>query len=379
MGLDIQHIEKLTRYELSGTISPEEKEYLDKIVGTNADAKRVYEQLKREFPSERLTEVSRSMSETFLAENPAFASRKSYRLRVIVLMASAVAAAAIVTMLIIGPISKFQNEKEAPAVETIASNHKGVELKLATGQTFNLTRQTGTISSGDLVLNNNNKNLSVIDGSEVVKIATLNVPNGMDYQVQLSDGTQIRLNAGTSLQFPLSFADNRREITVMGEAYITVKSNPNRPFFVRFEQGLVQVLGTEFNINTYDKKESKVALVTGRLKVVSNSDSVLLKPGLEATLAGDDKLKVEKFDSYDVLSWIKGEQPFTDLTLAELGPLIERTYGVEVSVESSSTTHKFTGVINRKTPVENFLTGLKLTGFVKEYRFDKMGSLQVKN
>lgn len=373
MDIDFKHIEQLVKYDLSGTIQPEEKEYLDKVVKTNVEARRIYDALKSQFSEEQLDKVSSTLTERFLQENPAFSPRRSVK-RPVFIISIISAAAAIIVFLIV-----FRYQPNRPAAEMAQHATKGVELKLASGQSFNLSKQTGTINSGEAVLNNANKNLSVLTSPEVVQMATLNVPNGMDYKVQLSDGTSIHLNAGSSLSFPLSFPSGSREITIAGEAYIVVKTDEKKPFYVRFDRGTIQVLGTEFNINTYDNEVDKIALVSGRIKILSSNDSVILKPGHEARVRSQQVLQVAAFDPYDVLSWKEGEYPFSNVTLAELGILIERYYGVAVKVDNSAATSKFTGVISRKTSIREFLTGLNLTGFVKQYSFDEKGALHISN
>lgn len=88
-------------------------------------------------------------------------------------------------------------------------------------------------------------------------------------------------------------------------------------------------MGPEFNINTYDKEEDRIALVAGSIKVRSAQDSSLIRPGYEATVKPGRHLNVAEFDPYDVLSWRKGEYPFTNVTLQTVSSLIERYYGIQ--------------------------------------------------
>lgn len=196
--------------------------------------------------------------------------------------------------------------------------------------------------------------------------------------LQLPDGSSIQLNAATILRFPLAFTGNNREITISGEAYLTIKKDARHPFYVNLPHGTVQVLGTEFNINTYNAQEDEVALVNGSIKVRSTRDSSIIKPGYKAIVHSGAALQVDEFDPYDVLSWRKGEYPFTNASLQVVSTLIERYYGIPVQFEGQASSQKFTGVISRKTPINNFLTGLKLTGFVNEFSFDKEGVLHIK-
>ena len=80
--------------------------------------------------------------------------------------------------------------------------------------------------------------------------------------MELSDGTHIWLNAGSSVTYPVVFAGNERKVTITGEAYFEVApmhlaSGNKMPFKVLIPGGAeVEVLGTHFNVNAYENEES---------------------------------------------------------------------------------------------------------------------------
>ena len=93
--------------------------------------------------------------------------------------------------------------------------------------------------------------------SEHSGINRLITPNGGQYRVQLADGTQVWLNAASTLQYPASFNGSDRTVTLTGEAYFEVAQDASKPFFVKVNGMTVQVLGTHFNVNAYpDEKTS---------------------------------------------------------------------------------------------------------------------------
>jgi ferric-dicitrate binding protein FerR (iron transport regulator) len=83
---------------------------------------------------------------------------------------------------------------------------------------------------------------------------TITTPNGGQYQIELADGTQVWLNAGSSLHFPTSFAGKERRVDITGEAYFEVAKNKEMPFIVSAPSSQVKVLGTHFNIMAYENE-----------------------------------------------------------------------------------------------------------------------------
>src|SRR5690606_38970298 len=102
--------------------------------------------------------------------------------------------------------------------------------------------------------------LTYLDGSSVLNeqrnermsSLQLTTPNGGQYQINLSDGTLVLLNAASTLTYPAEFGENTREVILDGEAYFEVTKDPEKPFIVRTAKQRIEVLGTSFNINAYN-------------------------------------------------------------------------------------------------------------------------------
>jgi len=120
---------------------------------------------------------------------------------------------------------------------------------------------------------------------EDVKGRTLSTPRGMDLKVMLPDGSEIWLNAESSLSFPESF-DKERRVNLSGEAYFKIARDTKRPFTVTTERMNVKVLGTEFNFRSYSTERPQVSLVKGSVEVLSNKGAVeaILSPGQGANI-----------------------------------------------------------------------------------------------
>ena len=80
-------------------------------------------------------------------------------------------------------------------------------------------------------------------------------PRGGTYHLALADGTNVWLNADSKLTFPQQFADEKREVTLVGEAYFEVAKQAKRPFVVKTAGQEIAVLGTSFNVAAYDERD----------------------------------------------------------------------------------------------------------------------------
>jgi ferric-dicitrate binding protein FerR (iron transport regulator) len=150
-----------------------------------------------------------------------------------------------------------------------------------------------------------------------------------------------------------------------------------QPFLVHLPGAQVQVLGTEFSVNTYDSGKVSVALVQGAVKMNIAHDTALLKPGYAAVVTAGKELNTYKFDPDDVLAWRQGLHLFNNASVEEVTTLIHRFYGISVKLDEVSE-HKntFTGSMDRNKPVINFLEGLKFSRYA-EYYFDTDSTLHL--
>lgn len=169
-------------------------------------------------------------------------------------------------------------------------------------------------------------------GDQPSLINTIEVPKGGQYQVQLPDGTEVWLNAASSLKYSSAFKDRKREVTLSGEAYFEVAHRANQPFLVHTQDQVVEVLGTHFNISAYPDEEKQVStLLQGSVKTSSKSAAVMLKPGQQSILnLKKEQLKVAEADIESVMAWKNGDFIFKDEDLSSVMKKVERWYDVEV-------------------------------------------------
>lgn len=193
--------------------------------------------------------------------------------------------------------------------------------------------------------------------SSAVEWNTLTVPPQTDYRIELSDGTEVHLNASSTLRFPFIFPGKTREVYLEGEAYFTVAHNPSQPFIVHTGTTSVIALGTAFNVNSYDANVITTSLVTGSVITdVGDSLDVTLKPGYEAIYRPGERFKVKRFDEDVTLGWRDGIYRFRKKPLAELGPVMMRWFGLKLEFASPSIARQtFSGELDKDQSVKVFL------------------------
>ncbi|MEX0314028.1 MAG: FecR family protein [Allomuricauda sp.] len=164
------------------------------------------------------------------------------------------------------------------------------------------------------------------------------VPYGQTFNLTLSDGTKVWLNAGTRLKFPqnLNATAQNRIVYLDGEAYFDVTRDENRPFIVNAENLDIQVLGTQFNVSAY-KSDGNIAttLVEGAVNVYENSNpdaKILLTPSYQAAFSKEQgTLTKRKVDTRIYTSWMENKLIIDNLSFQEILDKLERTHNVSIT------------------------------------------------
>jgi len=165
----------------------------------------------------------------------------------------------------------------------------------------------------------------------------LHIPHGKMFTIVLSDGTQVELNSGTHIRYPVKFSkEGAREISMSGEAYFKVSKDLERPFIVKSGEMAIQVLGTEFNVSAYEEEHSiSTVLVEGSVSLSQVSDSknsLLLKPGHKGSWNRTDQtLSLDQVDTQLYTSWLHGEIVFRDTPFSEILIKLERFYNIKIT------------------------------------------------
>jgi ferric-dicitrate binding protein FerR (iron transport regulator) len=253
---------------------------------------------------------------------------------------------------------------------------KGIQLQLPDGQVIDLAA-VHSVTVGNTLIHNDTAGHLVsytASGQASTQLNTLRVPVGMDYHIRLSDGTEIYLNSATQLSFPFAFNGAKREISIAGEAFLKVAKDAARPFIVHLPATDVEVLGTSFNVNTYDTATVKVSLQEGSVQLLAaGRKATRLQPGSQAVLyTGNPETQVRPF-SADELSWIKGAYILDNTPLSALTVIFPRWFGIEVVIDDAGIAkERFTGTILKHEPIDTFLRTLERTAHITAYYKDSV-------
>ncbi|WP_159442263.1 FecR family protein [Chitinophaga niabensis] len=351
--------------KLSGLIDAEEEVWLDNLIKNDPVVQLQWNELLNAYnPKDIDTRFARYNKKPWKAittKNKVFTIQR------------ALVAAAIIGVCALAASWLFQPKRAA-----VVQSH-GIVLKLSNGETLQLSGTPGTITMAGTQFSKSGNSMSYTAGNEAPGgWNSLTVPIGMDYKIDLPDGSQVWMNSATTLDFPFRFSASTREIKINGEAYLKIAPDVNRPFIVQAGASTVQVLGTEFNVNTYDPKLLKIALVEGAIKMKAGNQELQLSPGQEAIWQNTTSLASRSFDAEEVLGWRKGIYYFNNASLHEITEVLPRWFGIAVVMDRADVGKDlFSGLVNRNKPIHTFLENLKSTTAI-DYYFDKEGVLHFK-
>ncbi|WP_142785832.1 FecR family protein [Changchengzhania lutea] len=174
---------------------------------------------------------------------------------------------------------------------------------------------------------------------ETLVYNTLTVPYGKRFELKLSDGTHVYLNAGTSLKYPVKFLKGKkRQVYLNGEAFFDVTKDTNHPFIVNMNNVGVRVFGTKFNASSYpENDEVTTVLVEGSVSVFDNNmdyDEKTASPLKSGYLASWNKhnkeISIEEADLEMHTAWIEGRILFRHVPFKNIIKKLERHYDVTI-------------------------------------------------
>ena len=232
----------------------------------------------------------------------------------------------------------------------LTSNDKGV---LAVQGSVNITRN----ASGEIVYTGK--------ATDIISYNTLTLPKGnKPIRLLLSDGSIVWLNASSSITYPTAFSGKQRKVRITGEAYFEVAKNTAMPFFVSNNDMLIEVLGTHFNVNSYDDEQTvKITLLEGKVNVAKGYIAKTLQPGQQAELFKDNIKLTNDVNIAEVMAWKNEQFYFNGADIKTMMRQIEKYYNVEVEYRDNIN-YKFIAKISRQVNISEFLKKLELTDLV---------------
>ncbi|MBA0883895.1 FecR family protein [Flavobacterium undicola] len=355
---------------ISGEITPEGKTMLLVMLDNPQYSEELNAILRENYDSVEIPTVSPDVTKKFIEElrKKMYASSKTKESSVIRLFnwKKIAVAASVLVAIGIGTFALFQKRDQSPVM--VASKESNDKEPGKTGAILTLSNGSKIVldSAGNgLLANQNNTAVSKKNGGVVYTAGsgaqavynTMTTPRARQYNLELSDGTKVWLNASSSITFPTSFAANERKVTLTGEAYFEVAKDKTRPFRVLVNDMMVNVLGTHFNVNAYDDEAAvNTTLLEGSVLLTEKGKKVLLKPGQQAQkqklgpIVVNDNVNLE-----EVMGWKNGVFYFENASIQTVLRQLSRWYDVDVVFEKGIPERTFEGEIQRNLQLSQVL------------------------
>ncbi|MFV0539254.1 MAG: FecR family protein [Dysgonomonas sp.] len=247
--------------------------------------------------------------------------------------------------------------------KTVNLNDTAIKLVLSDQKTLISEEEEPAIAYDSKDIKLSTQKVSKNESSEFNQLI---VPYGKRSKLTLSDGTKIWVNAGTSITYPVEFSDSKREIFVNGEVFLEVAHNANRPFIVKTNNFDIQVLGTKFNVSTYENEMNHVVLTSGSVKISRPADQqdVFLRPNEMYQLCNGKSLK-KQVDVEYYTSWVQGLYMFDNEELGVIMRKISRYYGKNIKCSPSIANLKCSGKLDLKDSLDEILNNIGLISSIK--------------
>lgn len=282
------------------------------------------------------------------------------------------AAAAILLLLAGGAVYFLSNSRsgmqphakqdQATAAPQPDPQKPGVTLTLSDGRTITLD----SLNSSVIALEEGAK-LELGEGKLVYNSRgepspssynTMATPNGKQFNLVLSDGSRVWLNAGSSIRFPTVFSGTERRVEMTGEAYFEVAKLEGRPFRVMVGNAEIEVRGTNFNVNAYRDENNGIAatLLEGSVLVRTAKNNTFIKPGQQAQVSENDRIVLESNpDIEEVMAWKNGFFYFKNADLRTMTRQLARWYDVEFEYEGNIPVRSYEGKVERSLRLDDVL------------------------
>lgn len=220
-------------------------------------------------------------------------------------------------------------------------------------------------------LNYNSKTSETENNDELFH--RLVIPSIQTYNVTLSDGTVVTLNANSEIRYPTVFHGETRKIYLKGEAYFKVTKS-SKPFIVNVEGVDIKVYGTEFNINARITNQLYTTLISGSIGVTINEgEEFMMKPNqLSIVNLSNSTLELSNVIVSQYISWMNGDFIYEDTNIETMINDVAAWYGVEISYD----TKLFNGItinaaFSRGEPLAKILKSIETITDVKFTKTDQ--------
>lgn len=382
---DKNDIQTLIEQYLTGTLSPEDKDRLQSILDDPA-CQQVLEELADQQLEERLKQeytfpgthdrvksaVLQHIRQPVVIRRLSFVRKWGWAAAILLLIGAGVVA-------VMTGINKKDNgiaEIKIPA--DVAPGRNGAVLTLANGDSVVLdSLGNGVIATqngAQVILHNGSLSYAAAEKTAGAMVYNLvATPKGRQFRITLPDGTEVWLNAASTIRYPTTFAANERQVEITGEAYFEVTKNAAAPFrVVANKKAVVEVLGTSFNINAYrDEAAIKTTLLEGAVRVKETTTNpqqpLLLKPGQQAQISNNASSPaaiqlIRDADISKTMAWKSGLFDFENARLEDVMRQLSRWYDIEIVYPEGIPDIEFVGKINKSISLNGVLRVLERAG-----------------
>lgn len=251
--------------------------------------------------------------------------------------------------------------------------------RIVTVQSNETNKPTLILESGDVILLSETKdkiiaNEMTIDVNKIISDAQkpiehpkeisnrLIVPSGNSCTIELSDSTEIIVNASSELHYPSKFSGNTREVTLKGEAFFNV-SKSDKPFIVKLTNGQVKVYGTAFNVKSSKNGNIETILISGSVGIgYKDKSEIMLKPNQRILInAVNDDYIIENVNSSQAIGWINNSFQHINSEVTQIIEDIENWYGITINDQfhKLSKTQKMDLCIGRNASADKVISLLE--------------------
>lgn len=212
----------------------------------------------------------------------------------------------------------------------------------------------------------------------------IDIASGKQLHFILADGSNVWLNAHSSLQYPVHFSNKERFVELKGEGYFEVVKDTEKPFRVytalhNHDRQLLEVHGTRFNVCAYESNNGiQTSLLEGSVSISLASENKvpdyttkrMLKP-MDQALVQRGNIKIGHSEIDETISWVKGFFHFNETSLESILGRLSRWYDVEFIYSKDLLDLNYSGTLPKNLPLKRVLQLLETNNkvhFVMEGR-----------
>ena len=211
-------------------------------------------------------------------------------------------------------------------------------------------------------------------GEKCVAVKEINVPVGQRVHTVLSDGTDVWLNSNSTLSFINDNADYRK-VCLNGEALFDVAKDKSRPFIVETQRNSIKVLGTKFDVSSYDDSQFfTVKLYDGKVEVTDLSQNSLdVLVSRERLDFADGRYRKSSLSAFESETWLDGTYCFENASYRDILDKVQNYYGIKIYVtDQEMTNRKCTCKFRMEDGVDHLLDVLReIYPFRYEWNIDR--------